>query len=600
MASGVSSSYSYMQTANNRITGLSGIDTESLVEKLMKAQSAQMEKLQQQKQKYEWQRDAYRDVNTKLSTFRTTIFDKFGLEGSFSSKTVNVSDSSKVSVTATPSATGTLNLTGVSQLATSATKTVSIPKYALSTTLSYFGTDASGTFTYQDPNTGLEKSVDYLNTDTLQTFVTNLQNNGLPNAKIENGQLSLGSDNIIVSSSNNSIDFAQKLGFTFDTNNKITNPTVGVSSTSKLSELGIADGKVTLNVLQADGSVKPTEIAYKSTDTIDSFIANLNTSGAGVTALFANGKMSLTTNATGSNTGGAIAVQSDSNTDAGVFQKLGFLTSASGEIANGQNAKYTVNGLDMESTSNTFTISGYSVTVKDTFDTTSSPVTIASSTNVDAMVDRVKDFVKTYNDLITSLNDKIKEPKNKNYPPLTDAQKSQMTVDQITKWEEQAKSGIIRNDSTIQNALSSLRNTFYKNVEGVDGKYNALFTIGVTTTSVISDGGKLEIDEDKLRKALNSEPDSVMKLFTQSETGVVAQMRTIAQNTVKTIEVTAGKASSVDNTYTLGKQLVDITGRINDWKDRLKDIENRYWSQFTAMENAIQKANSQASYFTQG
>ena len=54
MASSISSSYSYLQTANSRISGLaSGIDTEAMVEKLMKAQSVQMEKLQQQKQKYE-------------------------------------------------------------------------------------------------------------------------------------------------------------------------------------------------------------------------------------------------------------------------------------------------------------------------------------------------------------------------------------------------------------------------------------------------------------------------------------------------------------------------------------------------------------------
>lgn len=503
MASSVSSSYSYMQTANNRITGLSGIDTESLVEKLMKAQSAQMEKLQQQKQKYEWQRDAYRDVNTKLSTFSTTLFDKFGLQGSFSSKTVNVSDGTKVSVTATPSASGSLNLQSVSQLATAATQTSPLTGYT--------------------------------------------------------------------------------------------------SNSSTLADLGLlTDGSVTLNVLQSDGSTKKTTIDYKSTDTLDIFMKNLNSSGAGVTALAANGKMSITANATGSATGGAIAVQSDSNMDAGVFQKLGFLTGASGQIADGQNTKYTVNGLDMESKSNTFTVSGYSVTVKDTFDTTSSPITISSSTNVDAMVDKIKDFVKTYNDLITSLNDKINEPKNKDYSPLTDAQKSQMTQDQITKWEEQAKSGIIRNDSIVQNALSSLRSTLYKSVDGVDGKYNALYTIGVTTTSDFTDGGKLEINEDKLRAALNSDPDSVMKLFTQSGTGVVAQMRTISQNTVKTIEATAGKASSVDNTYTLGKQLVDINSKISDWKDRLKDIENRYWSQFTAMEQAIQKANSQASYFSQG
>lgn len=83
MADSVSStsSYSYLQTANKRLSGLSsGMDIDSIVEKLMKAESAKMEKLQQQKQKYEWQRDAYREIDLKLETFSKNLFDQFGLQ----------------------------------------------------------------------------------------------------------------------------------------------------------------------------------------------------------------------------------------------------------------------------------------------------------------------------------------------------------------------------------------------------------------------------------------------------------------------------------------------------------------------------------------
>lgn len=53
-----------------RIGGLaSGMDIDSMVEKLMQAEKAPLNKLFQQKQKYEWQRDAYRDVNKKLKAF---------------------------------------------------------------------------------------------------------------------------------------------------------------------------------------------------------------------------------------------------------------------------------------------------------------------------------------------------------------------------------------------------------------------------------------------------------------------------------------------------------------------------------------------------
>lgn len=529
MSSTISSSYSYLQTANGRINGMaSGMDTESIVQNLMKSASAPMELLQQQKQKYEWQRDAYRDVNTQLSTFSTTLFDQYGLQGSFPSKIANVSDLSKVSATATSSATGNLSLDSVTQLATAAHKEVTL----------------SGAS----------------NTSTLGSL------------KDANG-----------------------------------------------NSLGITSGTVTLSVLQTDGTTKNTTVTYNASDTLDTFMSKLNNSGVGISAtdLFSNvngnGTISITANATGNN------VISANNDTGGVFQALGFLNSGtnSGTIANnGVNAQYTVNGLSMTSASNTVNISGYKVTLQQTFNTA---VTISSTTDVNSMVDKIKAFVKTYNDLITSLQGKVEEAKYKDYAPLTDAQKAGMTQDQITKWEEKAKSGILRSDSNVRNALSNLRSIVYNTVDSVSTSYNSLYKIGVTTTDVAQNGGLLVIDEDKLRKALTNDSVSVMKLFTKDDTptttvqnakinanqdadpttgtGVIAQMRKAAKDAVSSIEQTSGKTTSVDNTYTLGKQLIDINKRITDWKSRLVDIENRYWNQFTAMENAIQKANSQTSMF---
>ncbi len=68
---------------------------------------------------YEWQRDAYRGINTKLQTFDKYIADNLILK-SMKSKTAAVSNSTYASATATPSASGTLALEGVSQLASAA------------------------------------------------------------------------------------------------------------------------------------------------------------------------------------------------------------------------------------------------------------------------------------------------------------------------------------------------------------------------------------------------------------------------------------------------------------------------------------------------
>jgi flagellar hook-associated protein 2 len=59
-----------------RISGLnSGMDIDQIVSDLVKAQRIPMDRVFQQKVKAEWKRDAYRDVNTKLSRFRNLAFD---------------------------------------------------------------------------------------------------------------------------------------------------------------------------------------------------------------------------------------------------------------------------------------------------------------------------------------------------------------------------------------------------------------------------------------------------------------------------------------------------------------------------------------------
>ncbi|RKJ42305.1 hypothetical protein D7X33_35830, partial [Butyricicoccus sp. 1XD8-22] len=78
-----------------------------------------------------------------------------------------------------------------------------------------------------------------------------------------------------------------------------------------------------------------------------------------------------------------------------------------------------------------------------------SAVTLTSSTDVDNMVDKIKKFVETYNGLVTTINGKLKESYDRNYPPLTDEQKEDMSEDEIEKWEAKAKTGLLRNDSIL-------------------------------------------------------------------------------------------------------------------------------------------------------
>lgn len=613
MASTNSTSFSYLTTAGNRFTGLaSGMDIDSIVEKLMKAESAKMEKLQQQKQKYEWQRDAYRSINTKLEAFRTEAFDKYK-PSSFMTKAAAVSDTSKVSVSATASAAGSLEISSVSSLAKGATKAASLNSVSTVNgkhTLADIGFDASGTVKFNVD--GEEKSFVFNPSDSIDSVVSKLKSAGFENVKFENGAIDFG-ENIEVTTDN--VAFMQKLGFQGNVGDSVSTVQLNASQSLKangkstLKELGLdlngqEKGEVTFNVLQKDGTMKTTTIEYKETDTLDDLVKRINNSGAGVTAMFSNGQFSLSTTATGEAVGGSLQVLSD--TGSGLFSSIGFMDQATGQVANGSNAVYTINGITKTSQSNNINELGYNITLNKTFN--DGAVTISSSTDVDAIVNQVKSFVELYNGLVESLNGPLKERVDYKYPPLTDAQKAEMKDDEIKKWEEKAKQGLLRNDQAISSVLSNMRSILYGVSTDKDSQYNALYKIGITTSGTYSDGGKLVIDEDKLRKAIEANPEAVADIFTRTagtngesdKGGLITQLRDVAKKGIDTIAAKAGKEGAVETSYTLGKTLKSVDQRIAEWKDKLKAIEERYFKQFSAMEAAIQKANAQASMFMQG
>ena len=531
-----------------RVGGLaSGMDIDGLVEKLMQAEKAPLNKLYQNKQKYEWQRDAYRDVNKELKAFDEYIQKNMMYKKDFAKKNV-VSSNSAVSATPTTAQNGqTLNIDNIEQLA--------------------------------------------------------------------------------------------RAGNTKSTNTAIA---AGTAGTTKLSELnggaGITPGTVELSVLQTDGSYKDVSLTFSANDTIDDVISKLKNGedgkGTGLNAFYdkESGKISISTRATGAGKEFKEATPDGANpgdytftsTTASVvvkagdsfFNQLGFATNdlrdpanqegasvGKGLITNGENAKLTVNGMEIERQTNTFELDGFNVTLNNTFNGVGSqPISLTTKTDTDNMVDKIKKFVETYNGLIESLNSQVKEKKHRDYAPLTDEQKKDMEEKEIEAWEEKAKSGILRSDSIIQSVLGNMRTDMYSKGSGSSKEFDMLFKIGVTTSSKTSENGKLEIDEDKLRAAIEKDPDAVYELFTGTteNPGIADRLQKSIKTATIQIEKKAGKADSVNNTFNLGLTLNDTETRINNWKTKLANIEERYWKQFTAMENAINKANQQSASLFSG
>ncbi len=276
----------------------------------------------------------------------------------------------------------------------------------------------------------------------------------------------------------------------------------------------------------------------------------------------------------------------------------------------GTNVEFEINGLKTERYSNTFEMNGVTFSIKDLFDSSTSPngVTTTISNNSTDVFDNIKGFVDKYNDLIGKISKKTSEEFYRSYRPLTDEQREGLSDKQQEQWEEKAKSGLLKRDPILSNVLSSMRTDFYQPVDNanVNPLYKQLSSIGITTTSNYLEGGKLVINEAELKKAIEEDPQSVENLFrggsdatNESQKGIIHRLYDSVNATMDKLKDKAGGVNSTNQQFALGRELKNVDSSIDRFEDRMKQVEDRYWRQFTAMEKAIQQANQQSAYLMQ-
>ena len=268
-------------------------------------------------------------------------------------------------------------------------------------------------------------------------------------------------------------------------------------------------------------------------------------------------------------------------------------------ITKAANGSVTFDGITVdELTSNKTTINGLTLNLQEVG---SSTITVQS--NPTGTFDKIKAFVDKYNETIADVEKQLIEKRYPNFQPLSTEQKKEMTDNEIELWEEKARSGLLRNDPILRNAIQQLRSSFTSPVEGITtGNINLLSQIGIST-GAWSEGGKLFIDEKKLNEALTNKPDEVMNLFTnrvgEDAVGVGARVYATLNNVIKSLSEKAGSPSSLVDNSQMTKYVKQMDEEISRWQTRLEKIEDRYWKQFTAMEKAISQMNSQSAWISQ-
>lgn len=491
-----------------RIGGLaSGMDIDSIVGDLMKAERMPLDKLMQKKQTLEWQRDDYREMNKLLNDLDTLIFDGINRQRTFLQKTVTSSDESAVSARAV---------------------------------------NVSGNFSANINVTQLASAATWVSA---------------------------------------SDDLDEKIGADF-----------------KASE----NNELKFRVTTPDGKEKDVTISIAEGDSLTEIVRKLNHSDLGVNVFLDDNdendvKIVMSMNETGA--GAEIKLADDDQGKTIEFMEtLGFQVN-NGVLtkqSEGQNAIFEINGYKTERTSNIFAINGMEYTLKNITDR---PVTISTSTDTDAILDSIVKFVDEYNKAIETINGKLTEERFRDYKPLTEVQKEEMTEKQIELWEEKAKSGMLRSDSILSSGLAGMRMDLYSPVTLGDGTTLHLSDIGITTSTNYRDNGKLIIDENKLRAAISEDPNKVYELFNAGSRdaafenqGIAARLRNSIDRVTTAIEEKAGNALRTNQQFSLGRNLIDVDEQIARMEARLLQVENRYWRQFTAMEQAIQRANQQSMF----
>ncbi|MFD1849059.1 flagellar filament capping protein FliD [Oceanobacillus bengalensis] len=643
-----------------RIGGLaSGIDTDSIVKQLMQVEKMPLDKLEQDKTWMTWQRDAYREINSLLFDLDAAVFD-MKLSSTYQSKTVSSSEDKAVTAIAGANAPNGSHTIEVHQVATAArnisNKGISEGSESkidadksLWSQKDVLGIDnifsESETYTEnKDIKVGenggdtfkLDKGAIVSFGDKKEIIVTDSEGNNTEQYEIITGtgpidEASIGAKQVYVNTDTGEMKFGEPLkeGSTIK-GPEYTRNTISFSFTT-YDENGqpIED-----DPNNKDGDY---DFVFDATTSLNQIMNEITRSDVGISAFYDSytDKVSFQRTETGvlnqekrltdeeigklvdkeieklkeenvvltdediakireEKVAEQYAKQAEIGMSGEFFKVLGM--DSKNEVAS-QNAEFTLDGLKTQRTSNTFNISGVTYSVK-----AIGTSTVSVEDNTEASFEKIKEFVDKYNETIDKINEKLNEDRYRDFKPLTDDQRAEMSENEIELWEEKARSGLLKRDSILSSALSEMRSSFYSQIE-TGGTFKHLSEIGIETTSNYLDGGKLEINETKLKEALAKDSEGVYKLFSNdvegSDRGIMNRLEDAIAGTMDRIEVRAGKSTQTTQQYTMGRRLDNIDDQIERFQDRLTQIEDRYWSQFTQMEMAIQQMNSQSTYLMQ-
>ncbi len=637
-------------TNTMRFTGLSGIDTESMVQQLMKAEGMKVNRLKATRQITQWKQDAYRNHADSLAKFQNTFFSfsnpatNIRSEGNYGSRSTTVKQNGKesnaVTVSSTSAAPGSRYTIDVKQIAMADSYEGTARVGNTPTSVNDISTIMSKLLSSDDKSItltldGVTKTLNFTNAEitSVSSDTTGVQFKNLLNTKLKTA---FGTENVGGTQKEKvyTVIAGDKIAFNTQANHNLTisaSEALGIESAIS-SRLDLSSTLGTVFGITGDAKFTINDVEFTVTKNmkVQELMNMVNNSNANVSLGYDNSKEKFTI--TGKSTGAANAIRF-TDTDGFLLSKLKINTTATsvatGRLSVASDAELTIKtqgdtvGTTIYRETNTITFSGLTFRVNEET-TAGNPVVIDVAANSEKTFDLIKQFVTAYNEMIGSINKETstKRPKSGTYSyyqPLTDEEKNAMKENEITKWEEKAKTGLLNSDSLLNSITSSMRSYLYQPVELANGQKISLYQIGITTTSSYNEKGKLEIDEDALRKAIEENGDQVMQLFTKSSSytygkketrtarlmqeGIAERLNDLITDAIGrdgTITAKAGVRGNIvsELTNTMTKEMDDQSERISAMMKALARKENNYYAMFARMEQSVNQSNSQISYLT--
>lgn len=573
--------------AVNRVYGLSGsgIDVDSMVQKLMTAKRMPYDKMYQDKTRTEWKKAEYNSLYKDLATYRNELND-FKLKSNLGKKAVAITN------TGTTSNTTTVLTANAGSSAANGTHNIDVKQLAQSAGMT--STAALGLASGTDPDQKLAALLggsDNITGDLTLTIadgtmqkdkdgkeIKDENGNPVPNVKT----ITYTKEELTVGKKNDKGELIAGPKTIYDLVSDINKSGLNVQANydEKLDRLFLTnkqtgeDNQITLGTKDEEGNTSAMGVKL---------LEGLKLAAPGVDTISTTDQVQ----------------EKDANGNP-VFESDGVTPVMKDVFVRGMDSLAIIDGLTVTDKGNSFAVAGVEYNLQNIG---TAKVTI--TTDVTAQVEEVKKFVDSYNKMLEKLVNKRDEIYYKDYPPLTDEQKKGMSEDQIKQWETKSKSGMLHNDSNIKGLIRNMRDSITDGVSGLTGQYVSAADLGIGPQGY-KDGGKLHLDESKLKAAIEADPDALNNIFGTSgpddksymDDGIAVRLVGNLTDTNSTLFEIAG--TSTDDTQSV------MAEKITDYKDKMKLLskkltnwENMYYKKFNAMEQALSKLNDQMSFLTQ-